>query len=289
MMLSCPARRVAKVHRRRDRTQAATLSLFGASLLALSGILPDPARAVIGAVPTEGAAALSGKVAITAIASGATIVVKTSGWSAFFGGVLATGGFVLGVVDPPSATFYSGSFTYHYPSSLLGVSVLGWMGSFGADPSLPALPVDPTTWGDGTAVTLQKANAALTATVNDTTPGAVTVSFSDSLGFSVPGSDPFNFFGVQFEVEHPFQVVDLGMGPDPPPPGANFYLSTPGFTCTPPGLLLKETCGESETQYFELRSIPEPSTWILASLGFAAVGALGFWRSRRARPGLAAQ
>ncbi len=279
MSFFCPAHRIGQVQPGSNRMRATKLSFCGAALLAFS-VIPDPARAAVATLPTAGAAVASSTVAVAAIGGGTTVIVKTNGWSAFFGGVLATGGLALGVVDPPSGTFFSGSFTYMYPSSLLGVSEFGWMGSFGADPSLPALPVDPLTWGSGTSVTLQAPNSALTTTVDTTLPGQVTVSFdAGSAGFSVPGSDPFNFFGVLFDAQHSFQAVDLGTA-NAPPPGANFFVSTSGFSCTPAGSVLIQTCGESQTQYFELRSVPEPSTWILAALGFAAAGAIRMrpWR-----------
>jgi hypothetical protein len=263
---------------RKNPLRAMKLSLCGAVLLALSSV---PSRAAVATLPTAGAAVASSTVAVAAIGGGTTVIVKTSGWSAFFGGVLATGGFALGVVDPPSGTFFSGSFTYVYPSSLLGVDELGWMGSFGANPGLPALPVDPLTWGSGTSVTLQGSNSALTTTVNTTVPGQVSVSFADAAGFAVPGSSPFNFFGVLFEAQHGFQAVDLGTA-DAPPPGANFYVSTPGFICTPPGSTKMFTCGESSTQYFELRSIPEPSTWAMMLISFFGLGYVGWRRAVKA-------
>jgi hypothetical protein len=280
MSFSCPVHRIAQVQRRINRKRAVIMSLYGAALLGLPGVIQNPARAAVATLPTAGtAAAASATVAVAAVGGGATIVVQTNGWKAFFGAALATGGLALGVVDPPGGTFFDGSFTYNYPSSLFEVSELGWMGSFGANPGLPALPVDPNAWGSGTSVTLQSsANSALTATVNVSVPGQVTVSFSDPSGFSVPASNPFNFFGVLFEAIQPLQVVALGMGPDPPPPGANLFVSTSGFSCTPAGSTLIETCGESETQYFELRAIPEPSTWVLASLGFATFGGVRMWR-----------
>jgi hypothetical protein len=100
------------------------MSLYGAALLGLPGVIQNPARAAVATLPTAGtAAAASATVAVAAVGGGATIVVQTNGWKAFFGAALATGGLALGVVDPPGGTFFDGSFTYNYPSSLFEVDL----------------------------------------------------------------------------------------------------------------------------------------------------------------------
>jgi hypothetical protein len=126
MSFSCPVHRIAQVQRRINRKRAVIMSLYGAALLGLLGVIQNPARAAVATLPTAGtAAAASATVAVAAVGGGATIVVQTNGWKAFFGAALATGGLALGVVDPPGGTFFDGSFTYNYPSSLFEVSELG--------------------------------------------------------------------------------------------------------------------------------------------------------------------
>jgi len=107
------------------------LPLVAALAAALCSVAAAPAFGATAAVPTFGIAATS-------------IVV---GAGAVLGGGRKTrlAGFVVGVVDPASATFYDGVISISYPSDLLVVTGVGWFGSFTENititvPNPPTIP-----------------------------------------------------------------------------------------------------------------------------------------------------
>ncbi len=256
-----------------------TVFLF--SMLAITAF-PTVANAVVATPATGATSNLSHKVAITAITVGggvATAGIVNKSWLGTVGGVLLGGGGVaLSIVDPPAGTFYSGSFTFYYDTDLMKPTYSGWLGDWGADPSLLAPPVDPNQWdgtnGNGTTVTLQQPNPNLSAAImDDSINGLQTISFDwGTNGYSTNSTEPFNFFATAFEFTSDVELKYLGDFAQPPSE-ANFYISTPGFQCTlAPDEITIRTCGEPSTSYYSVRSVPEPSSILGASV---ALG-LGF-------------
>src|SRR5438132_3093946 len=82
------------------------------------------------------------------------------------GALIGAGGLIMGALDPAAAFFYNGQFTQHYDPDLFSVRGFGWMGDWGVDPSLPALPIDSTLWA-GNVVSLQAPDPALVTTVSN--------------------------------------------------------------------------------------------------------------------------
>jgi hypothetical protein len=231
---------------------------------------------------TIGAASLSFGAAATIAGTGATIAVKKEGWFATaVGGVVALGGVAVGLADPPSGIFYSGTFTYHYDSNVMEILNSGWLGSWGADPTLLAPPVNPDLWdgpnGEPTIITLQQPNSNLSASIVDDIPnGLRTISFNwGSTGHPEDSPDPFNFFATTFEFKKTAKITYLGDF-TAPPPTANFFLSNDTFKCSIPTLpppddtIIKE-CGRPVTSYFLVTAVPDPSS----ILGLLALGTLG--------------
>jgi PEP-CTERM motif len=264
--------------------QSNNLLLCGSIILGLSAI-PSPTYATAFIFTFFSGA--SYKVAAGAIVGGtelATVSVNKGSNAGTVGGVVvASGGVLLGIVDPPGGgIFHNGSFMITYPSQFLGIYASGWLGQWGADASLPTLPVDSNQWGDGFQVALQDPNSALSATTNNAVAGEQQVSFDwGTNGLSVANSDPFNFFATAFTARQELRVDFLGDSADAPPAGANFYVSTPGFACSLAGQSSATTCGEETTQYFKLSPVPEPATWVLMLTGLATVGSAAWWRDLR--------
>ena len=247
-------------------------SLCGFALLAFC-VIPSPvyATAALASVVAAGSYA----VATAAVVGGtgvATVGVAKDNDTATKGGLLvAVGGLLVAVADPPAGIFYNGSFAITYPSNLLTISSPGWLGPWGVDPNLPTLPVDPNEWGSEFVFTLQAPNSALSATINNTVPGTEQVSFNwGANGFAVADSNPFNFFANLFTAKTDVAINYLGSA-NTPPPGANFYVSSWNVPCSPPGQSTIGNCGETTTQYFEVSGIPEPSIWSIVLLGLLAV------------------
>jgi hypothetical protein len=228
---------------------------------------------------TIGAAALSFGAAGTIAGAGATIAVKKEGWFATaVGGVVALGGVAVGLADPPSGIFYSGTFTYHYDSNVMEILNSGWLGFWGEDPTLPTPPVNPDLWdgqnGEPTIITLQQPNSNLSASIVDDIPnGLRTISFDwGATGHPEDSPDPFNFFATTFEFKKTAKITYLGDF-TAPPSTANFFISNDTFKCSiptlpPPNDTKIQECGEPVTSYFRVTPVPEPSSTLsLLALG----------------------
>lgn len=259
--------------------------------LVLSIVLPaslmyaNAANAVLSTIPTEGVALLSLKVAGGVVGSGAGVatagIVAKNNVGIVGGLLLAAGGVALGFVDPPEGTFFSGTFAFHYDSSLMHVVNSGWLGSWGVDPTLLPPPVNPNLWdgptGQGITVALQQPNPNLSVSVVDNPQQALqTISFNwGTAGHSADSTDPFNVFATAFQATKDVHMSFLGDFTQPPS-GANLFVSTSGVTCIPAGDTIIRTCGEPTTSFFRVEVVPEPSTWLMF-----ATGLLGFLGYRR--------
>jgi hypothetical protein len=252
--------------------------------LPVSLIYANAANAVAATGISAGTSNLSLKVAggIVTVGGGvATAGITKESWLGTLGGILiAGGGVALGITDPPAATFYSGTFYFHYDSKLMKVLNFGWLGSWGENPSLLAPPVDPNLWdgvsGEGTTVALQNPNQSLSVNIiDDDINGLQTVSFDwGTNGYSADSTEPFNFFATAFEFKRDVILKYLGDFAQPPSE-ANFYVSTPGIQCTlPPDETIIQTCGEPITSYYIVSQVPEPTSILgLFSLGILGAGA----------------
>jgi len=252
--------------------------------LVMAGCLSYPAtsQAALATIPTAGVALASFGVATAGVVAGGAVakkaVDKNSTGGLVVGAIFGIGGLALGFTDPSAATFYDGSFSIHYDSSLMKVDDAGWLGTWGENPSLLPPPTDTSQWGSaGVTVALQKPNAALAANVsNDAQAGLQTVSFDWGAAGHPGPAEPFNMFGTLFEFTQNVEVTFLADATQPPA-GANLFVSTDGFTCTLPGDDLKHVCGEAKTSYYKVTKLPEPGNFILLAIG---LGFLGFLRRR---------
>ncbi len=250
------------------------------TIVTATSLAVSPATAVVGGVAVGGAGA-------------AVKIGATSWWGDLVGTLLVVGGIAIVVVDPPSATFYSGSWTLHYPGELLKTVDSGWLGDWGDKPSDAAPPADPLGFPAGAEFVVHAASPGLTASTVDDPAGLQTTTFDwGPAGHAVEGTGPFNLFATLLEARETVTLHYLGtssavspVARTAPPLGANLYITSPGVSCSLPGSEVIINCGEPETQYFSVRSVPEPATWLamIAGIGAAAVG---MRRSgRRIQPG----
>lgn len=270
-----------------NRIRTLKPAICGVMLLALCvSSRPSYATATI----VTGASALSYGVTATyavggsVVVGGAGAVVKYSSdswWGDLLGDVLVVGGIAAAVVDPPDGTFYTGSWTIHYPGNLLQAYESGWLGDWGNNPSDPAPPAYPLGFPVAGSFVVHAPNSGLaTTTVNDPVSGLQTTTFDwGPAGHAVDGTDPFNMFAALFQAKETVRLNYLGTSTsDAPAPGANFYITTPGVYCSVyPSNVISE-CGESQTQYFSVTPTPEPGTLLL--LGSGVLGVSGFLRRR---------
>ena len=264
---------------------SALVVCFGASALGS----PANAAAVIGG--TLGAGAIP-SVAISAGAvAGVTAAINPTTW---WGKALSitAGSIVTGVIDPPAGTFYNGDFTIHYNPDHLSLVQTGWLGEWGADPSLLAPPVDPSGgFPTGATFVLQEPNPQLNATtVNDESSGTVTTQFDWGPSGKAMVVEHFNFFGFAFEADRDIALQFLGtVSASPAAPSlanisdANLFVTTNGMFCSPPNEDEIQRCGPPETMYFRTSAIPEPATWAMLVLGF---GVVAYSLRRRSRHGV---
>jgi hypothetical protein len=202
------------------------------------------------------------------------------------GVITVTAGTVVSIVDPPAGTFYNGSFTEFYDPSIVNVTSSGWLGSWGANPALPAPPADQSSWpATGVPLNLQAPNAALSASVlNDAQAGLETVTFDwGPAGHEETSTGQFNFFATVFTLTTDATLTFLGEAPNgQPPPGANFYVLNSGLSCSLPNETVISTCGEPTTQYYNISPVPGPIAGAgLPGLIVASGALLGWWRRRR--------
>lgn len=198
--------------------------------------------------------------------------------------ILAGGSVLIGLADPPAATFYDGVVVNHYDPSLMSFTGIGWFGSWGADPALPGPPADPTTWSDPMPLNVQAPNPALmTSVTNDPVAGVVTTTFSWGPGGHADVDGPFNFLAAIYTMTQPAILDFAGSGPNgAPPDGANLFASTPGVLCSLPNQAAIQPCGEPTTDYYRVSSIPEPgSAPLLLAGGLVLAVALRFDRVAR--------
>jgi hypothetical protein len=256
--------------------------LFCAATLFMSAVT-SPAHSASTSILVAPAASLIPAAAV-AVSGGGVLVANTGAWANFVGGVMGLGGAVVLVLDPPQGTYYDGSFSIHYPGDLFQVSRTGWLGNWGADPSLPAPPANPSEWAPEFLVALQNPHPGLSTSItNDPLAGLLSGTFDWGVnGHAVEGVDHFTFFAAEVVAKQDLAFRFLGNAAGPLP-GANLYVSTPGFSCSPPGLDLIGKCGEETTQYFEVSPIPEPSTLLLLGSALTGLGGAVFRRHRQTR------
>jgi hypothetical protein len=234
-----------------------TLALFCAS----SGL------AAVAELPTAG-------LATTSLIVGAAGVVG-GGWFTR----LASYG--LGIVDPPSGTFYSGTIVIDYPENLLAVSGVGWFGNFAVDPTVPAPPVSTTPFFDVSSSPYnfnQSPNSGLTVSTTNS-GGVLTLSFNAPNGISVDSGTEFNLLAVTFQN---ISGSDLAWNVVGPHGQANFFdnAAQQTLTCRPdPTFPTPVTCGENTpaNRYF-VTPVPEPRSLPVLMLALA-----GCWVRGRAR------
>ncbi|HEY1180620.1 MAG TPA: PEP-CTERM sorting domain-containing protein [Phytomonospora sp.] len=225
-----------------------------------------PAHATVGIFFSFGAAAVS-YVPVTALAGGAALTKSNTAAI-----IMGSGATAVTVADPLSAVFYTGSFDQYYEPTFVEILRSGWLGTWGADPSLPAPPADLSSLPDGpTPFYLQEPNAALTASiVNDAAAGVQHVAFDwGPNGHPETATGPFNFYASVFRAKRPLMIRRVGEAPNATPPaGANLYVAATGagVRCIPAGDNVIRTCGEPTTSYYEISAVPEPATgWLLAA------------------------
>lgn len=246
-------------------------------------LTPSPAGAIVNLPATAGVAGVSLKVAGGVAGAGATGIgvaaAAGSTWGVIGATLIGLGGVAIGVLDPPSGTFYDGSFNIRYDGSQFDFIGAGWMGDWGADASLPAFPLDPATWD---FVVLQPPASGLTTSLtNDPAAGVLNITFDwGASGHAVPGPEPFNLFGYLLQAKRPLSAISLGNAASPPP-DANFYVASAALRCSLPNDDLVRPCGEATTEYYRVTTVPEPGAWALMLFGFAALGIA--MRRRRSR------
>jgi hypothetical protein len=245
----------------------ARIALTSAVLVAfVTSVTSSAANASIALFFTDGLAALS-YIPVPAIAAGAALSTDP-----ITGRILAGTTAVVAIGDPSAGTFYSGSFSQHYDPALMQLTETGWLGSWGANPALPAPPVDKSTWTNPQPLNLQGPSALLSTTVDTSVPGIVTTTFDWGPNGHAVSDAAFNMEAAVFTLKHDAIFTFLGDGLNgQPPAGANFYLSTSGILCSPPNSTMIGKCGEPTTAYYMVSSIPEPSSLVLFAVGLAGL------------------
>jgi hypothetical protein len=239
-----------------------------ACAVALISAFAGRADAAVCSTVTLGTSALSLTGAVAGTAGGVYIVVKSNSWYGTFGGTyLALGSIFVGGVDPDPATFYDGQFTFHYDAKLMRLRESGWLGDWGINASLPPPPANRDDWYPGLTFALQDPAAGLSVVSSvDPINGLQSVSFDwGPGGHTVPGTEPFNFFASAFEAKVDLVVTYMGTAATPPA-GANFFVSSAGIRGTCPGEDTVKLQGHSETQYFKVSPVPEPSMMVIGTL-----------------------
>ena len=197
----------------------------------------------------------------------------------------ATANFVVGQqdIDPTIydfANFFSFDLTGITPGSIKSASVeiSSRQNVFTPPPNgvfnLYAVPSDPT--ADPSAFTSGLATDDLIGTVS--VPNGGTISSSNPTLSDI--TVILNATGL----------ADLNAAAGPP--GAKFYIG--GTFSGPPYVLIPNPGGLTFTNLFNgsgdaagavlTASVPEPSTWVMMLIGFAALGFAGYRRVRAARP-----
>jgi hypothetical protein len=184
-------------------------------------------------------------------ATGAVVTTFSDSWWGKIGGALVfAGGAAIVILDPPSGTYFNGSWTIHYPSNLLSPGVYGWLGDWSNLPGAVAPPVDTVGTQTNLPLTFGPPSAGLaTSTSIDTLLGFETTSFDwGTAGHAIPGSDPLNVFAAEFAPTETVTMQYLGSAAagDPPPAGSNLFVTTPALVCRPPGANQPVTCGDPE-------------------------------------------
>ncbi|WP_427160494.1 PEP-CTERM sorting domain-containing protein [Aliinostoc sp. HNIBRCY26] len=207
---------------------------------------------------------------------------KLSRWRGF----LCRAGLV--VIDPESATIFDGRVTFKYNPSYLEIGSFGWLGEFGADPTIPAPPVNQDF--DYNDVVFQSPNQNLqkAEVVDNFEKGVFQVDFSwGSNGFK-PASEHFNYFA--FEIISPltydFVTVPHGTGKltqllGDVDEGVN---ASTFVTCIPAGEDEIQLCGNDELPPdIDIIPVPEPNNMlgIGIALGFGTVLKKNYSRKRK--------
>ena len=251
--------------------------------------LHTPAHAVATIETVVSAASLAAGEA-TVVGTGAVVagggavvkVASTSWWGNLAGDLLVVGGIAIAVLDPPAGTFYSGAYTIHYPSALFAPYQAGWLGDWSETPSDAAPPADPLGFPNGAQFTIHVANPAMQTSTTD--PGGLQTTTFDwgPQGHAASGSDPFNMYAAMFTAKETVNIGYLGTfdAGAPPPAGANYYVTSTGMQCSTAGSTTIRTCGDAQTQYFEVSSVPEPSDLLLM---FGGLGLVASAAGRRRR------
>ncbi|GCA79415.1 hypothetical protein MiTs_01406 [Microcystis aeruginosa NIES-2521] len=133
--------------------------------------------------------------------------------------VLVTGTTILKIVDPPPTEILSGRVTIDFdPSNELLYA--GWYGEFGANPLLPAPPVDGSTF-DQNLLQFNSNPAMVSSSINiDQTNGRVVFEFDwGSTGFiptlNLDAQGHFNILGMYFLPSSPVPDSLIGTSPNP--------------------------------------------------------------------------